>query len=316
MKQILIVPVLLACSLFLLACSAPALQQKSSGYTGPSLVVPPAAPTSAPAALPPRAAQPYSGTGQSDGLNANIPNAASAERMIVYNASLGIEVQDADKAASDITTIVSQNKGYVAATNMSRSSGGQMSGTITLRIPAENLDAAQKQIEAVGLRVLNRNKSSNDVTDQYTDLNARLTNLQAAEVELRELLTTTREKTGKADDILAVYNQLTQVRGQIEQIKGQMNVLSQTSAMATLTVSLIPREQVQIVEPEGWLPDSIAREALHALVNALQGLATLGIWGFLFMLPLAVVIVLPFLLLVLILRAILRRTRKRTVATA
>ncbi|MBI4789618.1 MAG: DUF4349 domain-containing protein [Chloroflexi bacterium] len=245
--------------------------------------------------------------------NESVPDAAPAERMIVYTVQLSLEVQDTEKAANDISAIVAQYQGYVAATNMARSPKGLMRGTLTVRVPAQSLDAAQKQIEAAGLKVLSRNRNSNDVTDQYTDLEARLTNLQATEAELRKLLDTVRERTGKAEDILAVYNRLTEIRGQIEQIKGQMNVLSKTSSFATLTVSLTPREEVQVVEPEGWLPDRTAREALRSLVQAMQGLADLAIWSALFFLPVLIVFILPFVILALILRAILRRRGPRKI---
>lgn len=313
MKRMLVALAALVLALSIISCAAaPAQYSKApSGVALPPM--PPAAATAAPAMPPSLDSQ----RGYApNGTGSSIPNAATAERMIVYTAQLGIQVKDADKAASDITAIVARYNGYVAGANMARDSKGVMSGTLTLRVPAESLDAAQKDIEAAGIKVLNRNRTTNDVTDQYTDLNARLTNLQAAETELRDLLTTTREKTGKADDILAVYNQLTQVRGQIEQIKGQMNVLSKTSTYATLTVSLVPETQVQVVEPEGWLPDRIAREALRSLVQALQGLATLGIWAFLFFAPLLVVVILPFAIVILIARAIIRRRgRKQLPAT-
>ena len=245
--------------------------------------------------------------------SAGVPNAASADRMIVYTVNLGLEVQDTDKAVNDITSIISQNKGYIAASNLTRNAQGQMQGTITLRVPAESLDDVQKKIEAVGLKVLNRNRNSNDVTDQYTDLSARQKNLEAAEVELTKLLATVRERTGKAEDILAVYNQLTQIRQQIEQLKGQINVLNRTTSLATMTIQLTPHSEVQILEPETWLPNRTAAQALRSLIKALQGLADLVIWLVLLVLPLLIVLALPFVLLIWIVRMWMRRRTKNKV---
>ena len=236
--------------------------------------------------------------------------APSAERMIVYTVHLGLEVQDADKTANDIAAIAAQYKGYVSAANLTRDAKGRMRGTITLRIPAESLDAAQKQIEAAGMKVLSRDKSTNDVTDQYTDLNAQLKNAAAAENELRELLKTVRERSSKAEDILAVYNRLTEVQGTIERIKGQMNVLEKTTALATLTIELVPHEEVQVLEPDAWVPNRTAAQALRTLVQALQGLTDLAIWLVLFLLPLLIVLLVPFVAIALIARAILQRRGK------
>ncbi|HEX9077312.1 MAG TPA: DUF4349 domain-containing protein [Anaerolineae bacterium] len=320
MKRILVFATLLVICFSVISCAPAATPAPSKapigGFSAPGAPPMPAA-TAAPAATSapvPRSAQDKSGAVGESGNS--IPSVASADRMIVYNVQLNVEVQDTEKAANDISAIVSQFKGYIAATNMTRTPKGQMMGTITLRVPAESLDAAQKAIEGVGLKVLSRNRNSNDVTDQYTDLNARLTNLQATEDELRKLLDTVRERTGKAEDILAVYNRLTEIRGQIEQIKGQMNVLSKTSSFATLTVSLTPHEEIQVLEPESWLPNRTAAQALRSLVQALQGLADLGIWGLLFFLPVIIVLLLPLLIIGLVVRSIMqRRNKKKAIAT-
>ncbi len=307
MKRTLIVLAVSALALAIISCSAPRA----------------AAPTSAPAALamppvPGAALQSADATLKAGATNStgNVPSAASAERMIVYTVNLRLEVQDPDKAATDINSIALQYKGYVSASNLSRDPQGQMRGTITLRIPADSLDAAQKQIEAIGLKVLSRNKNSNDVTDQYTDLNARLTNLQATRDDLRKMLDSVTAKSSKAEDILAVYNQLSAVQGQIEQIKGQMNVLDKTTALATLTVELVPHQDIQIVQPETWLPNQTAAQALRSLVQALQGLIDLAIWLILFLLPVLIVLLLPFIVLALILRAIMQRRAKKKMATS
>jgi hypothetical protein len=306
MKRVLPSIVLLVLALIMISCSSAAPQQRGLGAAPEPALLPPTAATEAP-----REAFANDDTATGAGL----AHATNADRMIVYTANVSLEVKDTEKAVNDITAIITQYNGYIAGTHMARDSQGRMRGTLTLRVPAESLDAAQKQIEATGVKVLSRNRNSNDVTDQYTDLNARLTNLQATEVELRELLTTTRERTGKAEDILAVYNRLTEVRGQIEQIKGQMNVLSKTSAMATLTIALEP--QVQVVTAEGWIPNQTAREALRALVQAFQGLGDLAIWLVLFILPLGVVLLLPFVVVALLIRAFLqKRNGKKIVSQA
>ena len=87
------------------------------------------------------------------------------------------------------------------------------------------------------------NIDSNDVTQEYVDLDSQVRNLEAAEVEMRQLMTTVRERMKKADDILQVYQHLTELRGQIEQAKGRMRYLSQMAALSTLKVAELMRER-------------------------------------------------------------------------
>jgi hypothetical protein len=269
--------------------------------------------TEAPSAQPPAqpaAPEPAGKRTGSDAVTANAPSAQSEERMIVYTVRLSLQVQDADKASSDITAIAAQVKGYVASSNLTRDAKGRMRGSVSVRIPAQSLDETQKKLEAIALKVLSRQRDSKDVTDQYTDLRARLKNLEATEVELTKLLATVRERTGKAEDILAVYNRLIEIRQQIEQTKGQINVLDKTSTFATVTIDLVPLEEIQVLEPDTWMPNKTVAQALKALVQTVQGIADLAIWLLLFVLPVLIVLLLPFIVLALILRAILRRRKK------
>ncbi len=306
MKRTLMILILLIAALAVNGCST----STNSRTTTLSEVAP-----VAPAA--PRQVQPAPATGgttttdQTTGVQTS--KSATADRMIVYTVQLGLEVQDTEKAVADITALVTQQQGYIATTNLTRDSKGLLRGSISVRVPATGLADALKQIKAVGLKVLSENSNANDVTDQYSDLNAQLKNLEATETELRKLLETVRERTGKAEEILAVYNRLTEIRGQIERIKGQINVLSKTSTLATVTIQLTPKQEVQVLDPDTWAPNRTAAQALRTLIQALQGLADLTITLVLLVLPLGIVLALPFVVFVLIIRSIIRRRKKAKV---
>ncbi len=300
MKKVILFATLALVALSIISCaSAPA--------ASPRLAQPSAGFVPAPGAPPIAETQLADSSGEK---TADQASAQTSERMIVRTVNMNLEVQDTEKAYSDIAALVAQFKGYVAQTNLTRNSKNRLYGSVTVRIPAESLDAALKQIKAVGLRVLTENSNANDVTDRYTDLNARLKTLEAAEIELRKLMETIRERSNKAEDILAVYKQLTEIRAQIEQLKGQMNVLEKTSTLATVTIQLTPKEDVEVIDPYQWLPDRTAREALRTLVQALQGLGNLLIWLLLFVAPILAVVLFCLFLAFLIVRAVWRRMRK------
>ncbi|MEZ4609687.1 MAG: DUF4349 domain-containing protein [Caldilineaceae bacterium] len=117
------------------------------------------------------------------------------------------------------------------------------------------------------------------MTDQYTDLNAQLRNLEATEDELRTLLGEVRAKPGaKAEDILAVHRNLTEIRGQIEQVQGRKNMLDNLISLATIHLSLTPDVAEQPIVEARWRPGVTVSAALRALVGALQSLGNLAIW--------------------------------------
>jgi hypothetical protein len=242
--------------------------------------------------------------------------AQGQERMIVYTGLISLQVNDTAEAINQINTILDSVNGYIASRSVVEYGENKLRGTISIRVPAAALENTLSQIRALGVKVLRETQDSNDVTAEYTDLDARRKNMEAYEVELQALLETVRERTGKADEILAVYNQLTQVRGEIEQIKGRQNYLQNTSALATYTVEFVPVEEVVVQGDPGWNPGQTAAAALDRLVTTLQSLGDVAINLALFVIPVLLIMVLPLVLFVLVLRAILKRRSNKKPVTA
>jgi hypothetical protein len=230
------------------------------------------------------------GVGRIAGATPKSPAAPlPASRMIVRKANLSLVVSDAAKASAAIAQQAAAFGGYVADSRTWRENE-QVRATLTVRVPAQNLDAMLASARKGSVRVQNETVSGEDVTQEFSDLGARLRNAEAAEVELRELLTTVRQRTQKAKEILEIYEKLNEVRGEIEEAKGRMLYLSQVTAMSTVTVELIPDAIAQPVVEPGWRPLEVIRAATRSLVTALQWIANLAIW--------LVIWVLPILLLV------------------
>lgn len=295
-KRIILATALILSAALGLGCGAAATPQaRTSEYA--------AQPTEAPAAV----GEAYSeGKGVGGGA-ANDATAQNAQRMIVYTGAISLQVNDTAEAINKIADILKGANGYIANKSLVAYGKDKLRGTITIRIPAAALDDTLVKIKALGLKVLKEDANSNDVTEEYVDLDARRKNLEAYEVELTKLLETVRERTGKAEDILAVYNQLTEVRGQIEQIKGRQKYLENTSTLATYTIELIPLEEVVVEGKEGWDPGRTVRQALDQLVGTLQNLGDLAIVLALYVLPVMIILLLPVVIVALILRAIIKR---------
>ena len=232
-----------------------------------------------------------------------------AERMVIQTVELRLIVKDTQASLEAVQSLTGELGGYVASSRTWHTEE-QLSASLTLRVPADQLNTALEKLRALALEVDSENISGEDVTQEYVDLEARLRNEEAYEKELLALLTETRERTSRAEDILAVYERLTEVRGRIEQIKGRMQYLENMSAMATITVELIPSELMQPITVAGWHPTGTARSAIRALINAFQFFVDAAIWIVLFGLPVLIIIAVPFVVLWYIIRWLRRRKRK------
>jgi hypothetical protein len=179
--------------------------------------------------------------------------------------------------------------------------------SLTLRVPVERLDDAIAAAKQEAERVEREGLRTEDVTERYVDLEARLKTLRATEDELRQLLAESRERNQDVEDVMAVYRQLTDIRTQIEQLQGQLQALAGLAALSTVNVQLVPTEAARPIVAEGWRPGDTLRGAVRTLVAALQGLADFGIALLVVGVPLALLVALPIWLAVRLLRRLLRR---------
>jgi hypothetical protein len=230
------------------------------------------------------------------------------ERMIIWTGNISLIVKDAEEGLEEVEAIAKDVGGYVVNSNSWRQDD-QVRANLTIRVPAEEFDTAMARLEDLAIEVEHRNVSTEDVTEEYTDLDARLRNLEATETELLELLTEVRERTSKAEDVLAVYREITNIRGQIEQLKGRMQYLEKMTAMATINIELIPDVLAKPLVVAGWRPTGTAANALRTLIRTLQRVVDAAIWLIIYALPTLVVVAIPFFILWLIWRR-WRRSRK------
>ncbi len=251
-----------------------------------------------------------------DANSAYASNIPEVKHIVIKNASLSLAVDDPTKSMDNITKMAEEMGGFVVSASMLQvtlDNGSQVPQvSITIRVPAERLYDALSRIKAETAQpVIREDISSQDVTKEYTDLQSRLGNLQAAKSQLKEIMASAT----KTEDVLNVYNQLTQVQEQIEVIKGQIKYYDDSAALSLISVELKANKAVQ--QPltiGGWQPAGVAKSALQALIVTLKFLVNALIWIVLLVAPvLVIVLLLPFL----IIRSIvvyLRKRRKARVA--
>lgn len=219
------------------------------------------------------------------------PGAAgnAVERMVIKNANLSLVVKDPIAASRAIAALAEGMGGFVVNSGASLASidaagNKYMQANIAVRVPAASLDQALTQIRALAVTGQAETESitGEDVTATYTDLESQLRNLEAAEAQLQQIMAEAK----RTEDVLNVFNQLTSIRGQIEQVKGQMQYYSEAAAMSYIGVSLLPDALSQPIEIGGWKAEGVAKEAVEALISALQDLASALIWIGIYILPL------------------------------
>lgn len=241
---------------------------------------------------------------------ADLPSAS--ERLVIRNANVTMVVEDPAQSVTEISRMAERMNGYVVSSNVFETSYGDSpvgepvtakQASITIRVPSERLDEALEEIKDGAVEVRRENVSGQDVTEEFTDLESRLRNLEAAEEQLREIM----EESRRAEDTLRIFEELRRIREEIEVVKGRMQFLQESARLSSISVELIPDVAAQPLQIGRWAPQGTAREALETLIRTLQTIADAAIWGLICVLPVALLFGVPGYFAG---RAILRRRRE------
>jgi len=233
--------------------------------------------------------------------------ALASERLVIGTANMSIVVTDPAKSVEEIGRMAEEMGGFVVTSNVYQSTYGEAQivadqAMITIRVPSERFAEAVKRIKDAATEVPTSQESNLDVTADYTDLESQLRNLEAAEEQLLDIM----DLSGKIEDVLAVFNQLTQIRGQIEQVRGQMQYFEDSARLSSITVDLIPDVAAQPLQTPRWQPLVTIKEAFEGLVGTLQSLADFAIGFVISVVPILAIFLLPIWAVI---RYVVRRRR-------
>src|SRR5262252_5161440 len=172
--------------------------------------------------------------------------------------ALDVATGQFDSTLNDVIAIVDQAGGYISGSQAQADDGQPMrSGQVTFQVPSAHFDDVLTQIRKKGTpRTITI--SGNDVSLQYVDLQARLTNAEAQRNAMLALL----QQARSVSDTIQI--QIGQVTGQIQELKGQISFLDHSTTYATVSVAI--RETTASPRDE-WGLQSAASQATHNLVN-------------------------------------------------
>jgi hypothetical protein len=212
------------------------------------------------------------------------------DRMVIRTAQLSVEVGDMEQALAKARAIAQSGGGYVSAssTHVEKvNDQDQMVADLTLQVRTDAVDSALSDLRGLGT-VTSESSGSQDVTEEYVDLDSNLRNLQASEAAILKLM----DKATRIEDVLSLQRELTNVRGQIERIQGRKRFLERRTDMATITLALRPpaAETARPVGAGAWDPGAIALRAWQASLAMLRSVAEVAILGVVFfwwLIPLA-----------------------------
>jgi len=262
------------------------------------------------------APQPFASTGAQQVSLSEVDKAEStneaADRKIIRNADITMEVDSTTDAQQRVTSIAESNGGFVVTSEAKQRANVDpakrtLDIKLVVRIPASRFGSALDQIKQLAGNVSQANVSGQDVTEDFIDLEARIRTQKALELQFLEIMKQAR----KVEDALEVQRQIADVRTDIEKLEGRKRFLENRSSLSTITVNIQAPKVVEVVNPTGFW--RTVRDSVTESLELASEMLLFFIRFVIVMVPIGVFVILPS---GLILRYLIRRAKRVRLAQA
>ncbi|MBF4517038.1 DUF4349 domain-containing protein [Flavobacterium sp. ANB] len=223
--------------------------------------------------------------------DAEIPS-PEIQQKIIKQASLRFETNDLESTFDQIETAIKANKGKVQNDSEGKDDGS-VYRNITVRVPSQNFDAFISSVSKGVSYFERKDISSEDVTEEYIDLNSRLNTKRKLEARYIEIL----KKANKISEILEIEKQISAIREEIEAKEGRLKYLESRVSESTISIEFYKT----IAQKEG-VKISFGSKIWSAIKSGFFSLSEFLI---------SVISVWPFILLFVILAYFIRKRFKR-----
>jgi hypothetical protein len=238
--------------------------------------------------------------------------AEAAERKIIRNADITIEVPSTTDAQHQVTSIAETHGGFVVTSEAKQRESNDpaqrmLDIKLVVRVPSNQFGRAFDEIKKLAGNTPSEQVTSQDVTEDFIDLEARIKTQKALEVQFLEIM----RQAHKIADALEVQRQIAEVRTEIEKLEGRKRFLENRSSLSTINVNIQTPKPVITVTQTGF------GHSLREAVSDSVSLAADMVLAFArFVIMLVPVVLLVFLPLGLVGRYLVRRAKRVRLAAA
>jgi len=236
----------------------------------------------------------------------------AADRKIIRNAEITIEVPSTTDAQHQVTSIAETHGGFVVTSEAKqRESNDPAQRTLDIklvvRVPSNQFGRAFDEIKKLAGNTPSENVTSQDVTEDFIDLEARIKTQKALEVQFLEIM----RQANKISDALEVQRQIAEVRTDIEKLEGRKRFLENRSSLSTINVNIQTPKPVIAVTETGFRQS--LREAVSDSISLASDMVLLFARFLIMMAPVALFVLLPS---ALVIRYLIRRAKRMRLAHA
>lgn len=163
-----------------------------------------------------------------------VTSETTTERMIIHKAIIKANVKELEKAQNNIEQKVKKYGGYIVDSNVYQEDDLSSSGNMIVRIPEHYFETFLSEAEGEASKVIERNVTGQDVTEQFVDLTSRIKSKRVVEERLLAFM----KNAEKTEDLLKISSDLANVQEEIEVLVGKVNYLENQTSFSTIEIAL------------------------------------------------------------------------------
>ncbi len=202
------------------------------------------------------------------------PRPDVTDRKVITKSSMSLQVKDVRAVMEGIKKMTRSLGGYVVETDVTTPEFGE-SGSMVVRVPSKTLDSTLEYFRGLAVKVVSENISGNDITDQYIDIEERITRLEATKTRLDEIMA----KAVTVEEILQVQRQIFSIQDQVDNYKGRLQYMDGASSTTLIRVYLSTDELGLPYTPtQAWKPQAVFKQATRSMLLNLIGIGNAAIW--------------------------------------
>lgn len=232
-----------------------------------------------------------------------VPEADAAdvvgELKLIKTADIMCEVDDVDKGFEEVYAIAAAERALVVGTNRAVAEESYVFGSVTLKVHPSKYDETVRALRGIG-RLQSESSTTEDVTQEYVDVQARLENAEATRGRYLEILA---KRTGAVHDVLEVEREIERVTENIERFKGQIRYFDSQIGLSTITVHL---EEPHAAVPTGYSFGKAVKDAFRIAIR----ICIFLVQAVIVLLPFVIILIILILVIRLLIWVVQRRRRK------
>jgi len=238
--------------------------------------------------------------------------AEAADRKIIRNANLTMEVNSTTEAQQRVTSIAESHGGFVVTSESKQREDADpakrtLDIKLVVRIPATQFGVALDEIRKLANNLREENVTGQDVTEEFIDLEARIKTQRALELQFLEIMKQAR----KVEDALEVQRQIADVRTDIEKLEGRKRFLENRASLSTITINIEAPRPMVAVSTTGFGRE--LRDSVSDAIDVGSAVILFLIRFVIVMIPIGLFVLLP---LGLVVRYLVRRAKRIRLAEA